>query len=105
MFIDDLKDIARRKRVKQDKKISKYRKIMKLKLLKSSINGELSCCMWLPLWIDIDRFNEYIMEDGIECAFLYSNSNNTKQRVFVSEKIDMDDFWKTVKRNMKYDKK
>lgn len=104
MFIDKVKKIAKNKR-KDNKQFSKYRKIMKMKLLSTSLNGHISCCMWLPVWIDIDEFNEYILEDGVDCVFLYNNGNNTKQRVFVSEKINTDEFWKMVKRNMKYNKK
>lgn len=98
MFIDKIKRLSMFN--SEEKTFRFYRSIMRLKLISDAIcNCRPKCCMWLPLSIRLDEFNKFIEEDGVDCIFLRSNVKNTKQRVFVSEIINQEDFWIMVKRN------
>lgn len=99
MFIDKIKENAKKHKPKFDMDYYKH-KIRKM-LMANSYRGMTECKVWLPYKININKFNEFIKEDGIECVFLYSNPDNTKYKVHVSERIDTDKFWKMVERNRK----
>lgn len=97
MFIDEVKKIARENKPKYS--IDNYRNKIKRIMLKNAEKGFEYCKVWLPYDLDLEKLNEILVEDGIECLFLESNLNNTKYKVYVSERIDYDEFIEKVRRN------
>lgn len=93
MFIYRIEEIASKNKRSVD--MNRYREKVKKKMIKGSKKGLLECRVWLPYELDLDKFNDFIKDDGIECVFLCSNIQNTKYKVHVSRAFD-EKFWKTI---------
>lgn len=94
MFLDKVNRITTLKnnKINSDSCLEIYRNIMKIKLIWAALTtGKLSCCMWLPATVNIEKFNKLIEEDGLDCIILRDSIRmqlirNNKHRIYVSEK-------------------